>query len=187
MNHSWLSCRPVSLRPRGSLCPSDAATPSHPHPCFLGQVTLSSSHLGEKSDVGGLSDVLGSLIAAQVSGKVVGGGADEVSSDYFRLSTGLYDAATVGTVQVRSESGVVVRGATPLPFALWLGSCFPPPRGKSTIARKRTRSGSVRQGNKKEYQKAVHVGGSTGGTKFQPQPCVIQPRLDLCSPASSGR
>lgn len=50
--------------------------------------------------MGGLSDVLGSLIAAQVSGKVVGEGADEVSSDYFRLSTGLYDAANVGTVQV---------------------------------------------------------------------------------------
>lgn len=79
------------------------------------QVTLSASYLGEESDVGGLSGVLGSLIAAQVSGKVVGEGADEVSSDYFRLSTGLYDAATVGTVQVRA-SVVVVRMATPLSF-----------------------------------------------------------------------
>lgn len=65
------------------------------------QVTLSSSYLGEESDVEVLSGVLGSLIAAQVSGKVVGEGADEVSSEYFRLSTGLYDTATVGTVQVR--------------------------------------------------------------------------------------
>lgn len=78
-----------------------------PHPVtllvLLGQVTLSSSYLGQESDVDGLSNVLGSLIAAQVSGKVVGEGADEVSSDYFRLSTGLYDSAAVGSVQVKDR------------------------------------------------------------------------------------
>lgn len=68
----------------------------------------------------GLSDVLGSLIAAQVSGKVVGEGADEVSSDYFRLSTGLYDAAAVGTVRVRPV--LLFARATPLSFSLWLAS-----------------------------------------------------------------
>ncbi len=49
----------------------------------------------------GLSSVVGSLIAAQASEKVVGESADEVSSDYFRLSTGVYDTSTVGAVQVR--------------------------------------------------------------------------------------
>ena len=49
----------------------------------------------------GLSGIIGSLVAAQVSGKVVGESPDEVSSDYFRLSTGVYDTATVGVVQVR--------------------------------------------------------------------------------------
>ncbi|CAM9347803.1 unnamed protein product, partial [Scytosiphon promiscuus] len=67
---------------------------------IIGQITLASSHLGAESDVGGLSDVLGSLIAAQVSGKVVGENAEEVSSDYFRLSTGIYDAAALGKVQI---------------------------------------------------------------------------------------
>lgn len=51
--------------------------------------------------------MVGSLIAAQVSGKVVGESADEIPSDYFRLSTGIYDAATVGTVQVRSGGAPV--------------------------------------------------------------------------------
>ncbi|CAM9248264.1 unnamed protein product, partial [Hapterophycus canaliculatus] len=67
---------------------------------IVGQVTLASSHLGDESNVGGLSDVVGSLIAAQVSGKVVGENADEVASDYFRLSTGIYDTATMGTCQI---------------------------------------------------------------------------------------
>lgn len=49
----------------------------------------------------GLSGIIGSLVAAQVSGKVVGESPDEVSSDYFRLSTGVYDTATVGVAQVR--------------------------------------------------------------------------------------
>lgn len=44
--------------------------------------------------------MLGSLISAQVAGKVVGENAEEASSDYFRLSTGVYDTATVGGVQV---------------------------------------------------------------------------------------
>lgn len=64
------------------------------------QVTLTSSFLGEESNVAGLTTVVGSLIAAQVSGKVVGESADEIPSDYFRLSTGVYDAATMGTIQV---------------------------------------------------------------------------------------
>lgn len=81
---------------------SSAAT--HSHSCMmLRQVTLSSSYLGEESNVDGLSGVLSSLIAAQVSGKVVGEGADEISSDYFRLSTGIYDSAAVGAVQVKTR------------------------------------------------------------------------------------
>ncbi|CAM9866176.1 unnamed protein product, partial [Pylaiella littoralis] len=67
---------------------------------IVGQITLSSSYLGAESNITGLSNIVGSLIAAQVSGKVVGESADEVSSDYFRLSTGIYDAATVGTIQI---------------------------------------------------------------------------------------
>ncbi|CAM9866972.1 unnamed protein product, partial [Ectocarpus fasciculatus] len=65
---------------------------------IIGQVTLASSFLEEESNMEGLSDVLGSLISAQVAGKVVGEVADELPSDYFRLSTGIYDAATVGAI-----------------------------------------------------------------------------------------
>ncbi|CBJ25633.1 conserved unknown protein [Ectocarpus siliculosus] len=67
---------------------------------IIGQVTLASSFLEEESNMEGLSDVVGSLISAQVAGKVVGEVADEVPSDYFRLSTGIYDAATVGEIQI---------------------------------------------------------------------------------------
>ncbi|CAM9463784.1 unnamed protein product, partial [Ectocarpus sp. 12 AP-2014] len=73
----------------------------------IGQVTLASSFLEEESNMEGLSDVVGSLISAQVAGKVVGEMADEVSSDYFRLSTGIYDAATVGEVQARIGKSII--------------------------------------------------------------------------------
>ena len=64
------------------------------------QLTLASAYLGEGSNVSELTEVLGSLISAQVARKVVGENAEEASSDYFRLSTGVYDTATVGGVQV---------------------------------------------------------------------------------------
>ncbi|CAM9106632.1 unnamed protein product, partial [Laminaria digitata] len=67
---------------------------------IIGQLTLASANLGEESDMPELSGVLGSLISAQVAGKVVGENAEEASSNYFRLSTGVYDAATVGGVQI---------------------------------------------------------------------------------------
>lgn len=63
--------------------------------------------------------MLGSLISAQVAGKVVGENATEVSSDYFRLSTGVYDVATVGGIQV-----------TPSPT--WLSDLAAPPAEESS-------------------------------------------------------
>lgn len=54
-----------------------------------------------------LSAVIGSLISAQVVGVVAGQHPKEVSSDYFRLSTGVYDAAAIGGIQVRSNAGTV--------------------------------------------------------------------------------
>lgn len=72
-----------------------------PH-CRLIQITATSAYLGEESNVSALSGVVGSLISAQVAGIVVGQNPEEASTDFFRLSTGLYDAATVGGVQVTS-------------------------------------------------------------------------------------
>lgn len=88
--------------PTPRLLTTDSHVPVYKY-VILTQVTLSSSYLGEESNTTGLSSLIGSLIAAQVSGKVVGESADEIPSEYFRLSTGVYDAATVGTVQVRSR------------------------------------------------------------------------------------
>lgn len=62
-----------------------------------------------------LSGVVGSLISAQVAGIVIGQNPEEASSDYFRLSTGVYDAAAVGGVQV-------TRFATVYPYST--GSAF---------------------------------------------------------------
>lgn len=92
------------------------------------QVTLASSFLEEESNMEGLSDVLGSLISAQVAGKVVGEVADELPSDYFRLSTGIYDAATVGAVQARiGKSGRTLtlyqNSAHPIDYSKALSTC----------------------------------------------------------------
>lgn len=65
------------------------------------QVTLNSAYLGMKSDREQLAGVVESLISAQVTGIAVGQNPDQVPSDYFRLSTGVYDAANLGGVEVR--------------------------------------------------------------------------------------
>lgn len=85
------------------------------------QVTLTSAYLGEDTDVDTLSGALGSLISAQISGIVVGQNPDEVSSDYFRLSTGVYDAAAVGGVQVPRFTVATARSASsnPILAGIW--------------------------------------------------------------------
>lgn len=64
------------------------------------QVTLASAYLGEASNVSALSGLIGDLVSGQVTEMVAGQNAEEIAGDYFRLSTGVYDAATVGGVQV---------------------------------------------------------------------------------------
>lgn len=64
------------------------------------QLAVTSAYLGEAANVSSLSDLVGDVISSQVVDMVAGQNTQEVSSEYFRLSTGVYDAAAVGGIQV---------------------------------------------------------------------------------------
>lgn len=68
------------------------------------QLTAASAYLGEAANVSLLSDLIGSLISSQTMDMVAGQYPNEFAGDYFRLSTGVYEASTVGGVQVNQAN-----------------------------------------------------------------------------------
>lgn len=73
----------------------------------LGKVVRTSAYLGRESNMTALSAVIDSIISAQVVGAVAGQSPEKVSSEYLRISTGVYDAAAIGGIQVRSNTGTI--------------------------------------------------------------------------------
>ncbi|CAM9276212.1 unnamed protein product, partial [Discosporangium mesarthrocarpum] len=66
----------------------------------VGQLVMSSATFGEPINMTSLSAVIGSVMSSQVVGMVPGQNNKVAESDFFRASTGVYDGASIGGVEV---------------------------------------------------------------------------------------
>lgn len=66
------------------------------------QVVLASTYMETESNISAISDLIGLVVSAQTTSMVVGQNAQAIAGEYFRLSAGVYDVATIGEVEVNT-------------------------------------------------------------------------------------